>query len=168
VRKNVPGALEFVAGLQQRLPGRRVRYWLTGPPEDGYDTVLDGLLAGAAVPVTLGRVPDVADAYAAADLVLFPSTWEGFGNPLVEAAIARRPVVAGRYPVRAELEALGLRFLPLDALADAAAWVARPDEEWLDANVEAVRGHLDLGSLPARLDHVLHRLGNHEHAATPS
>jgi glycosyltransferase involved in cell wall biosynthesis len=170
-RKNVPGALEFVARLQARLPGRRVRYWLTGPPEDGYDTVLDGLLAGAAVPVTLGRVLDAADAYAAADLVVFPSTWEGFGNPLVEAALARRPVVAGRYPVREELEALGLRFLSLDspdAVADAAAWMARPDERWLDANVEAVRRHLDVGSLPSRLHDVLRRLRRDEHVATPS
>ncbi len=159
-RKNVPGALAFVARLQERLPHRRIRYWLTGPAEDGYGPVLGALVARARVPVTQGRVARAADAYAAADLVAFPSTWEGFGNPMVEAAVARRAVVAGTFPVRAELEALGMRFLSLDAVDDAAAWIEAPDERRLDANLAAVRRHLDLRSLPARLDAALGRLGH--------
>jgi mannosylglucosylglycerate synthase len=166
-RKNIPAALEFVARLQASLTGRRVRYWLTGPAEDGYAPVLDALLARSTTPVTVGRVARVADAYAAADLVLLPSTWEGFGNPLVEGAIARRPVVAGPFPMRAELEALGLRFLDLDAPDRAAAWVGGLDERWLDANVAAVSRHLALASLPARLDDALRRVGGHVPSASP-
>ncbi len=167
-RKNVPGGLEFAARLRASLPGRSVKYWLTGPAEDGYAPVLDALVADAGVPVTIGRVDEVADAYAAADLVVFPSTWEGFGNPLVEAAIARRPVVAGSYPVRAELEALGLRFLSLGAVDEAAAWVRDPDERWLTANAGAVRRHLHITSLPERLASALRRLARPDDARSAS
>jgi mannosylglucosylglycerate synthase len=41
------------------------------------------------------------DAYPHADLVTYPSLYEGFGNALLEAVAARRPVLVNRYPVYA-------------------------------------------------------------------
>jgi hypothetical protein len=85
----------------------------------------------------------------------------------VEAAISRRAVVAGPYPVRDELAALGLWFLPLDDPEATAAWLRAPEADHLEANVAAVRRHLSLDSLPARLRDVLARLvppPAHEHA----
>ena len=56
----------------------------------------------------------VADAYAAADVVVFPSTWEGFGNPVIES-IAVAPAVRGvPYPVLAEILASGVRLFSTD------------------------------------------------------
>ena len=46
--------------------------------------------------------------------MLFPSRWEGFGNPPVEAAVHHRPAVVGRYPVAEELCRRGL-YLPSGA-----------------------------------------------------
>ena len=39
------------------------------------------------------------DIYSMADLVLYPTRWEGFGNQLIEAFASRLPTIAYEYPV---------------------------------------------------------------------
>jgi len=39
------------------------------------------------------------DAYVYADLVTFPSVWEGWGNQFIEAIFAKKPIVLYEYPV---------------------------------------------------------------------
>ena len=127
-RKNVPGGLRFAGRLAELLGDRPVRYWLSGPAEDGYGPTLDRLLAATDVPVTMGRV-DVADGYAASDLVVFPSTWEGFGNPIIESIAHRRPCAAGPYPVLSEILASGIRTLSTEHPEQVARFLARTREE---------------------------------------
>ena len=71
-------------------------------------TAVEEVLAGARCRVLhRGATGTMHDVYAAADAITFPSTWEGFGNPPIEAALHRKPVAVGRYPVADELRALG-------------------------------------------------------------
>jgi glycosyltransferase involved in cell wall biosynthesis len=149
-RKNVPGGLRFAAAVDQ-YTDRPVRYWLTGPAEDGYGPELERVLADAAVLVTRGRAANPADLYAAADAVVLPSEWEGFGNPVVEAAWARRPLAVADYPVLPEITGLGLRTFPLDDPEALARFLGAPDHALLDANLAAARRHFSRRDLPDRL-----------------
>jgi glycosyltransferase involved in cell wall biosynthesis len=152
-RKDVPAAVRLAEGLG-------ATYWLTGPAEEGYGPTLARVLAAARCPVVHRPSPGrMADAYAAADAVLFPSTWEGFGNPPVEAAVHRRPAAVGRYPVAEELRDLGFRWFPPDDPAPLAAFLAAPDPGLLDHNAGLVRRHLSLAAMEAALAGVLAAAG---------
>jgi glycosyltransferase involved in cell wall biosynthesis len=151
--------VRFAGALARALPARTVRYWLTGPAEDGYGPTLDRVLAAATVPVTVGRAGRAPDAYAAADVIVFPSTWEGFGNPVVESVIARRPIAVGRYPVLDELIGLGFELLSADEPGEVAAWLAAPESSRLDANLAVARRHFSLADLPGRLEAAFAAVG---------
>jgi glycosyltransferase involved in cell wall biosynthesis len=108
-RKGVPAAVALAEQVG-------ATYWLLGPAEEGYGPELERILAGARCRVLHRPVAATADIYAAADHVLFPSTWEGFGNPPIEAALHRRTVTVGHYPAADDLRAQGFRWYgPTDA-----------------------------------------------------
>jgi glycosyltransferase involved in cell wall biosynthesis len=137
------------------------RYWLTGPAEEGWGPELAQVLGSARIPVlhrpAPGQDPEraMADAYAACDVVLFPSTWEGFGNPVLEAAIHRRPIVVGAYPVAAELEAFGFHWFGVDDLQRLGEWLEAPDPELLEANASIAARHFSLTDLPDEIETIL-------------
>ncbi len=151
-RKNIPAAL----AITEALGGV---YWLLGPAEEGYGATLHGLLADARCPYRHESAPSRADIYAAADLVVFPSTWEGFGNPPVEAAIARRPVIVGDYPVAEELRALGFHWFGVDELDAVRRFLASPDPAQLEADHELARRHLSLERMEDRIAALLEGAG---------
>ena len=66
----------------------------------------------------------VADLYRMADVVLLPSESEGFGLPLLEAALGRAPLVCADIPVLREL-ATGAFMFPVGAGADAVVGAVR-------------------------------------------
>jgi glycosyltransferase involved in cell wall biosynthesis len=152
-RKDVPAAVALAEALD-------ATYWLAGPAEDGYDGELAKVLAAAGCRVVHAPPPGtMADAYAACDVVAFPSTWEGFGNPPIEAAIHRRPVAVGRYPVAEELRALGFRwFDPADADA-LDAFLRRPDHALLEHNARLAGIHFGLDRLRDDIARLLAEAG---------
>jgi hypothetical protein len=158
-RKNVPGGFAFAGQLARLLPERALRYWLTGPAEDGYQPTLDRLLERAPVAVHLGRAPSLADGYAASDVVMLPSTWEGFGNPTVESVWARRPLAVYPYPVLGEISACGLQFFPLDRPEALARFLRAPDETFFDLNLRRARLSFSLDALPAAIDAAFAAMG---------
>ena len=148
-RKDVPAAVAFAERLD-------ATYWLTGPAEEDYDDMLAVVLAGARCSVVHRAAPaTMADAYAAADAVVFPSRWEGFGNPLVESALWRRPLAVRRYPVALEIEQLGFRWFPHDDAEPLRAFLRRPDDALLDENRAIAIEHFSLATLRRRLGEVL-------------
>jgi glycosyltransferase involved in cell wall biosynthesis len=55
------------------------------------------------------------DVYPHADLVTYPSTYEGYGNAFVEAIFFRRPIVVNRYSIfEADIEPKGFDAIAFD------------------------------------------------------
>ncbi len=148
-RKDVPAAIRMCEALG-------ATYWLLGPAEEDYADTLAEVLAEASCRVLHRPSPgSLPDAYAAADLVAFTSTWEGFGNPPVEAAVHRRPAAVAPYPVAAEVRAFGFSWFDPDDVAGIASFLADPDQGLLDANRAVARRHFSLDRLRADLDALL-------------
>ena len=147
-RKNVAGGLE----LAERLGAT---YWLRGPVEMGYDDELAAILDRAQVPVLRGTQDlTIDEAYESCDVTAFPSTWEGFGNPPLEAALHHKPVLVGRYPVADELvESYGFRWWrTVEAIE---TFLRRPDAAVLEHNRAIVVEHFALDGLASELADLL-------------
>jgi len=152
-RKNIAGGIRAATELG-------ATYWLLGAAEDGFGPELDVLVEAAECPIILGSVHggvglSVDDAYAACDVVLLPSTWEGFGNPAIESALHRRPLAIGPYPVAAELAAFGFSWFPLTEMDRLGAWLDSPNPGLLDSNLAVAAAHFSLRDLPDKIVSVL-------------
>ena len=137
-RKNIPGAIAFADRARARSSPTATSGSGSPVPRKTATTTC----SRASSPSRRCRSPSdgprrAADAYAAADLVLFPSTWEGFGNPVIESIAHRRPIAVGNYPVLDELRAFGVQLLSIDDADGVQAWLRAPDPEVLEAQRRA-------------------------------
>lgn len=168
-RKNILGAIH----ITEKLGGT---YWLVGPDEDGYGPTLDVILESADCRVIHGHGTSaagagnpeladgedrlsVADIYAACDVVVYPSFWEGFGNPPVESAIYRKPAIVSDYPVAEELRDLGFHWAyPWETRA-IKEFLEEPDAELLEENFQIVERHLSMEAIKPQIARLLKDMG---------
>jgi glycosyltransferase involved in cell wall biosynthesis len=120
-RKNLPKLLEAFAArrIAGDLPHQLVCAGPYGWLSADIDALIDRLRIRDAVTFT-GYVPfdDLPAIYNLAEMLVFPSVYEGFGLPVIEAMACGTPVVTG--PVAALDEVAGsaaARFEPLEAAA---------------------------------------------------
>lgn len=108
-RKNLEVVVEAFKRIAPRLPD--LQLVITGKPARGMkgyteDRLLGGLPAATRVRVQLPGFVEQRDLYslvAGAGLLAYPSRWEGFGLPPLEAMLAGVPVVASLTPAVEEV-----------------------------------------------------------------
>jgi glycosyltransferase involved in cell wall biosynthesis len=114
--------------------------------------------------IPIGPAHTLGEAYAAADLITYPSLYEGFGNALIEAVFHGRPVVVNRYPVYvADIAPLGMELIEIDGaitdetVATVQAVLANPARQRRVAlrNFEIAQRHLSYKLLRRRLRRLL-------------
>jgi mannosylglucosylglycerate synthase len=163
--------IEITIDLAGALADERVKVVITHPEGDEGHEYGRALNAQAsALGVDLRYVPvhpssglpgdlALADAYAAADLVCFPSRYEGFGNALIEALFHRRPVFVNHYSAYvSDIAPSGVRCIEVDGgldplavdevqrlLADPGSW-----RETVERNYEIGREHFSYATVRER------------------
>lgn len=81
--------------------------------------LVDHLVGDARRNVNGHKIYSLWDAYPHADLVTYPSLYEGFGNAILETIYFKRLTVVNRYPVyNADIKPLGFHFIELDGFVD--------------------------------------------------
>ena len=173
-RPGLSGGVSVVAARWGTILERLGYDVVTVAGQGPVDRLLEGLAIGAPEPsatadvaaVLAGRpavlhhpAPSAADIYAAADVVVFTSLWEGFGNPPVEAAVWGRPAVVSHYPVAAELRALGFGWFDPDDLHLLREHLATGDAELLRHNRRVVEQHLSMEVIGDRIAALLAEMG---------
>jgi len=134
-RKGIEMAIELVHRLEMpnahlfithRAHDEGLSYWHWLKREAGVMRVdlrlIDHIIGTERSKLDGHKVYSLWDAYPHADLVTYPSTYEGFGNALLEAVYFKRLMVVNRYPVyNADIGPLGFEFIELDGFVDDAA-----------------------------------------------
>lgn len=104
------------------------------------------------------------DAYPHANLVTYPSFYEGFGNALLETIYFKRLAVVNRYPVYvADLAPLGFEFIELEGFVDEGAvnkvreLLENPDQvhRMVDKNYQIAEEYFSLGTLKKKIQALI-------------
>ena len=176
-RKGIELALELVHRLDEeesrliithRADDEGLSYWHWLKREAGVMGVnlqlIDHLIGDERSKINGHKIYTLWDAYPHADLVTFPSLYEGFGNALLEAIYFKRLTVVNRYPVyNADIRPRGFEFIEMDGFVDDACVQMTCDylgdedrvHEMTEKNYEIAKEHFSFEVLEKRLVELL-------------
>lgn len=106
------------------------------------------------------------DVYPHADLVAYPSTYEGFGNAFLEAVYYRKPIFCNRYTIfRADIEPCGFHTIAMDGfltddVVEQVRHVLTNDEyraEMVERNYRAARQYYSFEIVEQELQSILNK-----------
>lgn len=164
-RMHLPNAALFIT---HRADDEGVAYWHWLKREAARMSVqlqlIDHLIGEERDNIDGHKLYALQDAYPHADLVTYPSLYEGFGNGLLEAVYFKRLTVVNRYPVyNADIRPLGFGFIELDGFVDDASvqktldLIRDPAQvgKMVERNYAIAREHFSLELLERKLGEVL-------------
>ncbi len=162
---NLPGSHLFIA---HRADDEGLAYWLWLKREAGNMDVnlqlIDHLIGTQRDRIDGHKIYSLWDAYIQADLITYPSIYEGFGNALLEAIYFKKLLLVNRYPVyNADIRPLGFELVELDGFVDQASvekiryLLDDPAEtrRMAEVNYEIAREHFSLEVLDKKLKELL-------------
>jgi glycosyltransferase involved in cell wall biosynthesis len=174
--------IEHSVELARALDGRRCRLVITHAKEDEGPEYFKHLIRFAQymdVELTFagdlvgpdkynnGDFPySISDAYQAADLVTFPSTYEGFGNAFLEAVYHRKLIFCNRYTIfQTDIEPLGFEvpmmtgFLNQSVIDEVASLLDDPAkrDSMAECNYQIARKHFSYDRAAEQINQLLTR-----------
>ena len=179
-RKNIETAIELVRRMEIPSP----RLYVTHSTEDEGDSywrwlqreasmmgvdlrLCDYLVASERTRIDGYKMYTLWDIYPHADLVTYPSVYEGFGNALLEAVYFHKLIVVNRYPVyNSDIRPLGFHFIELDGFVNSEAiqetrrLLQDPEaaRQIANKNYRIAREHFSLEVLENKLNALLKNL----------
>jgi len=126
--------------------------------------LIDHLIGAERANENGNKIYSIWDVYPHADLVTYPSVYEGFGNALLETIYFKCPTVVNRYPVyNADIKPLGFQFIELDGYVDSDSirltkeLIHEPErvKVMADRNYQIAKEHFSLEVLERKLDDVI-------------
>jgi glycosyltransferase involved in cell wall biosynthesis len=176
-RKGIEMALELVANLGVENPrlfithsatDEGLSYWRWLQHEALMLKVdlrlIDDLIGAERAQSNGHKIYALWDVYPHADLVTYPSTYEGFGNGLLEAIYFKRLTMVNEYPVfNADIRPLGFEFIMIEGflgdntVEETCRLLHDPEtvKKMTEKNYEIARQHFSYETLKDKLQEVL-------------
>lgn len=176
-RKGIEMAIDVVKRLELSKPllyishrsdDEGLAYWRWLKRESavmGVDMqLIDHLINAERGTINGHKIYSLWDAYLNADLITYPSLYEGFGNALLEAVYFKKLTLVNRYPVyNADIKPKGFDFIELDGFVDESSvnrtrqLLNDPDQvhQIVEKNYQIALEHFSLDVLEIRLKELL-------------